>query len=88
MSLLAKTLLSLTGARLLATGSLLTNLEFSPVGGGLGVFLEPLVFHHVGVALLMLPQNEEALVLVDMRDAPEMEDVSEAGEERPDDDSE
>lgn len=37
------------------------------------------------LALLMDPQSEEAFVLVDFRDAPEMDDVSEAGEERPDD---
>jgi hypothetical protein len=82
ISLLAKTLLSLTGARPLATGSLLENLallEFSRVGGGLRVFLEPLVSHHE--ADLMDPQRDDAFVLEDFREAPEMEDVSDAGEE-------
>jgi hypothetical protein len=57
------------------------NFELS-TGGGLGDFREPFVSHHaVVVALLIDPQREEAFVLVDLRDTPEMEDVSEAGEE-------
>jgi hypothetical protein len=62
--------------------------EFSLVGGGLGDFLEALSHHAGVVTLLILPQREDALVLVDLRDTPEIEEVSEAGEERPDELSE
>ena len=91
ISLLANTLDSLTGPRALATGSLLANLAlptFSTSSGGLGDFLEPLSHHAGVVTLLMLPQREDALVLLDLRDVAEIEEVSEAGEERPDELSE
>jgi hypothetical protein len=88
ISLLANTLLSLTGSNPLpfSTGSLEGSFELS-TGGGLGDFPNPLVSHLMGVEPLMDPQCEEAFVLVDLRDAPEMEDVSETGEESPDEDS-
>jgi hypothetical protein len=39
------------------------------------------------LALSVDPQIEEAFTLLDSRDTPETEDVSEAGEERPEEDS-
>ena len=85
ISLLANTLLSLTDSNPLgfATGSFEAKFELSS-GGMLGPFLDPLLSNHEVEALLMEPQSEDASVLADFRDAPEMEEVSEAGEERPD----
>ena len=85
MSLLANTLLSRTDSNLpFTTGSLDENFKLS-TGDGLEVFLELLASIHAGVvALIMDPHREDALVLVDLRDAPEMEDVSEIGDEWPD----